>query len=237
LSRFSADLAHELRTPVNNLRGEAGVALSQARTPEEYRRTLESSMEEYARLGRLIDNMLFLARADSPTPGITRMACDAQQAIEVVREYYEALAEDQGITVRCDGQGMVVADPVLFRQAVSNLLSNSLNYTPTGGCVLIRARQLEGQGLEVVVSDTGCGIAAEHLPRIFDRFYRVNPARAKHPNGSGLGLAIVKSIIKLHDGKVDVQSEVGKGTRFTLTFPAMAARELVQINSQKLTEM
>jgi two-component system heavy metal sensor histidine kinase CusS len=219
LSQFSADLAHELRTPINNLRGEAGVALSQSRTPEEYRRTLESSLEEYARLTRLIDNLLFLARADGATVAINRSRFDAMQAVEIVREYYEALAEDRGVQVRCEGEGEVNADPVLFRQAVSNLLSNALNYTPRGGEILIHTGQHDGHGLEVHVSDTGPGIPQEQLPRIFERLYRADPARSQHPNGAGLGLAIVKSIMALHGGSVEVQSELGTGAKFTLVFP------------------
>ena len=218
LSQFSADLAHELRTPINNLRGEAGVALAQSRTPEEYRHTLESSLEEFERLTRLIDNLLFLARADSPTTGIARSRFDVRLAVEAVREFYEALAEDRGVELRCEGQGTVNAEPVLFRQAVSNLLSNALNHTPRGGQVLIRASERTDGGLKVDVSDTGCGIAAEHLPHIFDRLYRADPSRSNHPDGAGLGLAIVKSIMTLHGGSVEVQSEVGKGSRFILIF-------------------
>lgn len=228
LSQFSADLAHELRTPINNLRGEAGVALSQARAPEEYRRTLESSLEEYARLTRLIDNLLFLARADGAAVAINRSRFDARQAVEVVREYYEALAEDRGVQVHCEGKGEANADPVLFRQAVSNLLSNALNYTTRGGQVFIHAGQRDGHGLEVRVSDTGPGISKEQLPRIFDRLYRGDPARSQHLNGAGLGLAIVKSIVTLHGGTVEVQSEAGAGARFTLIFPT---------DSNKLTKM
>ncbi len=220
LSQFSADLAHELRTPLNNLRGEAGVALSQARTPKEYRQTLESSLEEYARLTRLIDNMLFLARAEGPSPGVTRLSFDARQAIEVVQEYYDAMAEDRGVEVRCEGQGMIEADPVLFRQAVSNLLSNALNYTPRGGQVVIDVRENRNNGVEVCVADTGSGVPLEHLPRIFDRLYRVDSARSQHPNGAGLGLAIVKSIMTLHEGTVEAKSQVGRGTKVTLVFPA-----------------
>ncbi len=222
LSQFSADLAHELRTPINNLRGEAGVALSQSRTPGEYRRTLESGLEEYARLTRLIDNLLFLARADGGVTNVARTRCDARQAVETVREFYDALAEDRGVAVRCEGAGTVNAEPVLFRQAVSNLLSNALNSTPRSGQVLVRVGQNPGGGLAVRVSDTGCGISPEHLPRIFDRLYRVDGARSQHPDGAGLGLAIVKSIMSLHGGSVEVQSEVGKGTSFTLLFPAVS---------------
>ncbi len=127
---------------------------------------------------------------------------------------------------------MVNADPVLLRQAVSNLLSNALNFTPPGGRVLISIREREDDGLEVCVSDTGCGIPAEHLPRIFDRFYRVDPSRSQYPNGAGLGLAIVKSIMKLHGGAVEAKSQVGQGASFTLTFPAPAIKA-----PAKLTEM
>jgi two-component system, OmpR family, heavy metal sensor histidine kinase CusS len=228
LSQFSGDLAHELRTPINNLRGEAGVALSQCRTAEEYRRTLESSLEEYARLSALIDNLLFLARADSPTTGITRTDLDARHAIETVREFYEALAEDRGIEIHCEGSGRIHADPTLFRQAVSNLLSNSLNHTARGGHVNVRSEQREDGGLEVIVSDDGSGIASEHLPHIFDRLYRADPARSQQPNGAGLGLAIVKSIMTLHGGTVKVQSEPGKGSSFGLRFPA--AGKLTQMS-------
>jgi two-component system heavy metal sensor histidine kinase CusS len=228
LSQFSADLAHELRTPVNNLRGETGVALSKARTADEYRHTLESSLEEYARLSRLIENMLFLARADGPKSEMSCTRCDARKAIDVVREFYEPLAEDRGILVRCEGQGSVTADPLLFRQAVSNLLSNALNHTARGGNVAVRVTEREDAGVEVCISDTGCGIPAEHLPRIFDRLYRVDPARSG--NGAGLGLAIVKSIMELHGGSVEVKSEPGKGTGFTLFFPpAEAAPQLTKM--------
>ncbi|MGH8610919.1 MAG: heavy metal sensor histidine kinase [Gammaproteobacteria bacterium] len=219
LSQFSADLAHELRTPINNLRGEAGVALSQVRTPEEYRHTLESSLEEYARLSRLIDNLLFLARADGPMTSIARTPCDARKAIEVVREFYEALAKERSVEVVCGGEATLEADPVLFRQTISNLLSNALNYTARGGKVSISVQRQDDRTVEVSVTDTGCGIPPEHLPKIFDRFYRVDPARSQQPNASGLGLAIVKSIMDLHGGTVSVQSEVGKGSTFTLKLP------------------
>lgn len=224
LSQFSADLAHELRTPINNLRGEAGVALSQSRTPEEYRRTLESSLEEFERLTRLIDNLLFLARADSPSTGVVRENFDARLATEAVCEFYEALKEDYGIELECDGKGNVNADPILFRQALSNLLSNALNHTQRGGKVRVEVQEINGSGLELRVTDTGRGISSEHLPHIFDRLYRADPARSQHPDGAGLGLAIVKSIMTLHDGSVSVQSEVGKGARFVLFFPADPAK-------------
>ena len=222
LSQFSGDLAHELRTPINNLRGEAGVALSQARSPDEYRRVLESSLEEYARLTRLIENLLFLARADSPAASVSLSTCHARAAIEAVREYYEALADDRGVQVICEGEATVEADATLLRQAVSNLLANALNATPRGGTIRLRVAAHQDGGVELTVSDTGTGIAAEHLSKIFDRFYRPDPARSQ-PGGSGLGLSIVKSIMLLHGGTVTVQSDVGRGSDFTLRFPPASA--------------
>ncbi len=223
LSQFSGDLAHELRTPINNLRGEAGVALSQTRSPEEYRRVLESSLEEHARLSRLIENLLFLARADSPAASVSLSTCDARAAIEAVREYYEALADDRGVQVTCEGEAMVEADPTLLRQAVSNLLANALNATPRGGTIRLCASPQRDGSVELTVSDTGSGIAAGHVPKIFDRFYRLDPARSQQSGSSGLGLSIVKSIMSLHGGTVTVRSDVGRGSDFTLHFPPDSA--------------
>jgi two-component system heavy metal sensor histidine kinase CusS len=129
------------------------------------------------------------------------------------------------VEVSCEGEAIVDADPLLLRQAVSNLLSNALNNTPRGGKIHFAVAQRDDHTVEITVSDTGCGIAAEHLPKVFDRFYRVDPARSQHPNGSGLGLAIVKSIVSLHGGTIRVTSEVGKGSTFTLEFPAENAGE------------
>jgi two-component system heavy metal sensor histidine kinase CusS len=219
LSQFSADLAHELRTPINNLMGEAEVALSRIRTPEEYQQVLESSLEEYARLSRMIDSLLFLARAEHTEARVERSLVDALQAIEAVREFHEAEADEQGVEVTCHGEAYLRADPMLFRRAVSNLLSNALQYTPRGGKVTISVKQSGDQWVEVRVSDTGLGIEPEHLPRIFDRFYRADGARSQHPQGAGLGLSIVKSIMNIHDGAVAIQSESAKGTTVTLRFP------------------
>ncbi|MBI1987431.1 MAG: heavy metal sensor histidine kinase [Nitrospinae bacterium] len=226
LSQFSSDLAHELRTPINNLMGEAEVALSRARTPDEYRQVLESSLEEYVRLSRMIDNLLFLARAESPETRIERSQFDALKEISAVLEFYEAVAEEQGIEVTCHGNGSLHADIILFRRALSNLLSNAFRYTPCGGKIRIFIEPSDGQSVKVKVNDTGSGIDPGHLPRIFDRFYRTDHARSQYPQGTGLGLAIVRSIMDLHGGTVTVQSERGKGTGVTLDFPRRAEPSL-----------
>ena len=226
LSRFSSDLAHELRTPINNLMGEAEVTLSKARTLGEYQKVLESSLEEYSRLARMIDSLLFLARAEGTEARVERSLLDARREIEAVREFYDAVAEEKGIKVACHGDASLEADPILFRRVVSNLLSNAIQYTPRGGEVTVSVTPHEGQGVEISVRDTGCGIAPEHLPRIFDRFYRTDRARLDNPQGAGLGLAIVKTIMALHGGSVAIQSEPGKGTTASLRFPPYATSSL-----------
>jgi two-component system heavy metal sensor histidine kinase CusS len=219
LSRFSADLAHELRTPLNNLMGEAEVTLARDRAPEEYRETLESGLEECGRLSRMIDSLLFLARSESAEARIQRFRLDAREEIEAVRAFHDAVAHEQAVEVTCRGHGFVFGDANLFRRALSNLLANALQHTSTGGRVTITVLESEDQSVEVRVSDTGAGIGPEHLPRIFDRFYRADRARSRRPEGTGLGLAIVKSIMDLHGGSASIESEPGKGTTVTLRFP------------------
>jgi two-component system heavy metal sensor histidine kinase CusS len=218
LSHYSANLAHELRTPINNLMVEADIALSRPRTVDEYRKVIGSNMEEYVRLSRMIDSLLFLARTENAQTGLNLALMDLRKEIEDIAEFYSAVASDEGVKVTCTGEAALYADPVLFRRAVSNLLANAINYTPKEGEISISVRQSDGMSVEVIVSDTGCGIAQEHLPRIFDRFYRVPSIRKPEAPGSGLGLAIVKSIMELHGGAVEIQSELTRGTTVTMKF-------------------
>ncbi|MCL5267121.1 MAG: heavy metal sensor histidine kinase [Bacteroidetes bacterium] len=225
LTQFSADLAHELRTPINNLIGETEVALSRERVVEDYREVLESSLEEYSRLSHVIESLLFLARAESSEARIEKKLFDPRKEIEDVIEFYEAMAEERGVTVTyrkasaAAGSGFVNADPTFFRQALSNLISNALRYTRQGGKIEIGVEWGTDGGLNISVADNGMGIEPEHLGRIFDRFYRADSSRSENKPGSGLGLAIVKSIMQLHHGSASVKSEPGKGTKVTLSFP------------------
>jgi two-component system, OmpR family, heavy metal sensor histidine kinase CusS len=217
LSQFSADLAHELRTPLANIRGEAEVALTRPRSPNEYEAVIESSVAECARLSGIIDNLLFLARAEAAEGQVRPSLFDGRAAIERIAAYNEAIAEERNLVLRCEGEGEVDADPILFGRAVSNLVDNAVRFTPSGGRIVIALATSRG-GAEIVVKDTGCGVAAEHIPRMFDRFYRADPSRSSE--GTGLGLALVKSIADLHGGSVSVVSEVGRGTVVTLRFPS-----------------
>ncbi|MCA1659708.1 MAG: heavy metal sensor histidine kinase, partial [Verrucomicrobiaceae bacterium] len=177
LSQFSADLAHELRTPIANMRGEAEVALTRSRTAEEYREVIESSVAECERLSAIIDNLLFLARAEASDNPVQPTLFDGAEAIQKIAAYYESVAEERNIRVSTDGSGQVYADPVLFGRALTNLLDNAIRFTPDGGAISISLRPQPAH-TEIRVRDNGSGIAAEHLPRVFDRFYRADASRA-----------------------------------------------------------
>jgi two-component system, OmpR family, heavy metal sensor histidine kinase CusS len=222
LKRFSADIAHELRTPVNNMRIEAEVALGKARTLNEYQETLCSCLEECGRLSRIIDGMLFIARAENPRTQVQRELIDVGAELERVREYYEAPAAEAGVdlTVSCDDGTRAMLDRILFQRAVGNLLANAIRYTPRSGSVRMIARRDNGE-LEVDVVDTGTGIDPSDLALIFDRFYRADRARATSSGNAGLGLAIVKSIVLMHGGTISVESKLQRGTTMRLRIPAM----------------
>jgi len=216
LSQFSADLAHELRTPIANMLGEAQVALSRDRSSAEYRETIESAIGECERLSGIVDNLLFVARADAASEPVARKQFDARAAVEKIAAFYETIAEDRHVAINCSGQGEIAADPALFERAVGNLVDNALRFTPENGSIQIALAE-HGTDFEVAVRDNGSGIAPEHLPRVFDRFYRAESSRGS--DGAGLGLALVKSIVDLHGGTARIQSQIGHGTTVSLTFP------------------
>jgi two-component system, OmpR family, heavy metal sensor histidine kinase CusS len=219
LSQFSADLAHELRTPIGNMLGEAQVALTRDRRPEQYRAVIESAAAECERLSGIIDNLLFLARSESAEQQVNCSVFNGRFAVAKIASFYEVSAEDARITITCEGEADVFADPLLFNRAVGNLVENSLRFTPQGGQIRLSLRQSD-KGSEISVQDSGSGIAPEHLPRVFDRFYRGDASRSSA--GTGLGLALVKSIVDLHGGSVAVESAQGRGTTVTLSFPDKA---------------
>jgi two-component system heavy metal sensor histidine kinase CusS len=225
LSRFSADIAHELRTPINNLRGEVEVALARPRSEEEYRSVLGSCLEESQRLSKLIASLLFLARADGAAIQARKQPLDLAGEIRAVAEFYEALATETGISLTVETVGDLVTpvDRSLFQSALGNLVENALAATPRGGRVTVRAERV-GQQVRIDVADTGRGIAAENLSRVFDRLYRADAARTgkSASGGAGLGLAIVKSIATLHGGTVSIRSAESSGTIATLQLPVVA---------------
>jgi two-component system heavy metal sensor histidine kinase CusS len=221
ISRFSADIAHDLRTPVNNIRGEAEVALARGRTITEYREVLESCLEEAVRLSDLIGDLLFLARAESPTAHVRRESVNVVELLDGMREYYEASAAAAGVSLTTSANRTPVIaklDRTLVQRAVSNLVSNAVAHTPPGGSVVLTAN-LEGSAVQIEVIDTGAGIPSDALPKVFDRFFRLDSSRSQASGGTGLGLAIVQGIMLLHGGKVEIASQLGQGTTVTLYMP------------------
>jgi two-component system heavy metal sensor histidine kinase CusS len=221
LSRFSADLAHELRTPLSNMSGELEVCLMRERSADEYRVVLESGLEECRRLNVLIDNLLFMARAEHAGLALHCERFSAAQTCAWVIEQHAPAAVARGIRIRLDGTADINADPMLFRQALANLLTNAVRHSPAGGEVRVDIGAPAGGDVQVRVSDAGKGIGVEHLPHLFDRFYQVDTSRAREAGqGTGLGLSIVKTIVDLHGGSVEAHSRLGDGTTVTLHFPA-----------------
>ena len=220
LQQFSADLAHELRTPIQNLMLETEVTLARIRTEPEYQEGLIHNLEELRRLAVMVDDLLFLARAESPQRELGWQALDALDALQKAWDFFDAMAEEQGVAVTCQGGGTVQAEPQLLHRALTNLLSNALRHTPAGGTITLAAETDTSGACELCVSDTGRGIAPQHLPRLFDRFYQVEPDRPRSLEGMGLGLSIVKSIMDLHGGRVEARSTPSEGSTFTLYFPA-----------------
>ena len=223
VSRFSDDVAHELRTPIHNLRGEIEVAMARPRTATEYSEVLSSCLEESGRLSRVIQSLLFLARTDNATEPLQREPVDVDRALKSVAEFYEAAASEAGITltVATPPAPHAMLNRTLFQQAVGNLVSNALAHTPPGGSIRIEARG-DGEGLCIAVADTGWGISSEQLPHVFDRFFRTDPARTGSEHNVGLGLSVVKSIVERHGGRAEVLSELGQGAEVRLHFPAPA---------------
>lgn len=222
LSDFSSDLAHELRTPINNLMGQTQVALSRQRNTEEYKSVLESNLEEYERLAKMIRDMLFLAQTDNVQPDnapetLHTELVDLRTELDKVAEFYQMSADENGLKIIPSGSGTIFADRILVQRAISNLVSNALQHSPPNSKVHATVSSTD-EGVELQVSNYGPGIPSEHLERIFDRFYRINNARSRIDTGSGLGLAIVRSIMDLHGGRVNVESHANQLTTFTLYF-------------------
>ena len=223
LSRFSVDLAHELRTPLANLSGELEVCLMRPREAVDYRAALESGLEECRRLNELIENLLFMARAEHAEQALRLERFDVAQACAWVIAQHAPGAAARGICIRQDGAAMLVADPLLLRQALANLLGNAIRHSHDGGEVRITLREV-ADGVEIRVQDDGEGIEAPHLAHLFDRFYQVDAARRRGVGqGTGLGLSIVRTIVELHRGTVRVESVRGSGTTVTMHVPSAAS--------------
>jgi heavy metal sensor kinase len=223
IRRFTADAAHELRTPIAVLRNEAEVALRMPREPEQYRRVLEDQLEELERLSRLTERLLFLCREDAGLVPLARDRVGLHEVVKDVAEHMQPVADEKGVTLRASGvvPCHVKGDEDQLRRLLFNLLDNAIKFTPAGGTVTVETTCADGVA-RVLCTDTGIGIPQEHLPHVFKRFYRVDPARCGDVDGSGLGLAIGQSIASAHGGQIEIESTYGLGTRAILTLPAQS---------------
>lgn len=222
--RFTADASHELRTPLTVLRGEIEVALRKPRGAEEYRDVLISNKEEIERLSRLTENMLALAHVDVGDAITQRELVNVSEVSSTVTAKLQSLASEKQITLHHEDSTTeplsVHGDRIALERIMQNLIENAVRYSPAGENVTVRVSKHE-RHIQIEVIDTGGGIAPEHLPHLFERFYRVDKARSRAHGGSGLGLSIVKALVEAHGGSVSVASEVGRGSTFTVRLPAV----------------
>jgi two-component system phosphate regulon sensor histidine kinase PhoR len=219
---FVANVSHELKTPLTAIRGFAETLAAELEPEKQHARFADTIRTNAERMQHLIDELLDLARIESggwrPTPVQVEVAAAASEAIAAHRD--EATQRGVALTLDVSPEASTVrADPVALRQVLGNLVDNAVRYTPGGGTVTVFSRREAGL-VALGVRDTGTGIAAEHLPRVFERFYRADPARSRAAGGTGLGLAIVKHLVEAHGGHVNADSRFGAGTTVTAFFPA-----------------
>jgi len=215
LSAFSADIAHELRTPLSNLLTQTQVILTQPRPLEDYREALHSNLEELQWMAQLVNDMLYLAKADHGLLMPKRAPLALADEVDALLEFFALLAEDAQVSLIREGTAHTLGDRGMLRRALSNLLDNALRFTPAGGEVRVRMTE----GVTLTVENSGEGIPPELLPKLFDRFYRADPARREGSSEhAGLGLAITQSIVRAHGGRIFCESEVGL-TRFVIELP------------------
>lgn len=226
---FLGNTAHELKTPVAVLKSTLQSLMQRPRVLEEYRTGIEDSLEDLERLEQLLQRILRLARAEQWAQGALRrdlQVIDITSTCEDAIERIRALAENRNTTVHLSKNGPVPfrADPEDLQLVWINLLENAVRYSPPGGLVEVAVAWRSGGGAQVTVEDHGIGIAPAHLPHIFERFYRGDASRNRATGGFGLGLAIVKTLVEAYGGTITVDSSAGKGTRMTVTLPAVSAR-------------
>ena len=220
LSDFSSDIAHELRTPVSNLMTQTQVVLSKARTADDYRTILESNVEEFERMARMISDMLLLAKAENGLVVPHRETLKLADELVALFDYYDAVAEEKGIQLTRQGDAEVQADRLMLRRALGNLLSNAVRHSAPRTTIRVMVSAAPDE-VSIAIENQGDTIAQEHLERLFDRFFRVDPSRQRASEGTGLGLAITKSIVVAHGGTISVKS-AGGTTTFTVRLPRLA---------------
>ncbi len=220
IRQFSADASHELRTPLTILKGEMEVGLRRRRRPEEYRKILNSNLEEVNHMTQIVDDLLFLSKADMGEVHLQKHLINLTKLVSEVGAQAKmiAMAKDIKVHISKDSDVPVIGDRLRLRELLLNLVDNAVKYTPEGGEMMISLER-DDDRVKLRVMDNGIGIPTEDQPHIFDRFFRVDKARSREAGGSGLGLSICKWIVEAHGGEISVESEVAKGSLFTVTLP------------------
>jgi two-component system heavy metal sensor histidine kinase CusS len=219
LLQFSADLAHEVRTPIGVLIGQTQVTLAHTRNESEYKSVLESNLEELERLGRIAQNILFLAQADHERQDIERTPLNIREQLETIATYFEGLADERNLNFEVHAEGEMVANAIMSRRAISNVVVNAVRYAEAGTTIRLAGSE-DAQGALIVIGNQGMPVAPDNLARLFDRFYRGDTARSEFTESSGLGLSIVQAIMRLHGGSAAVSCSADGWIEFTLRFAA-----------------
>jgi two-component system heavy metal sensor histidine kinase CusS len=219
LLQFSADLAHEVRTPIGVLIGQTQVTLAHTRNESEYKSVLESNLEELERLGRIAQNILFLAQADHDRQEIERATLNIPEQLETIATYFEGLADERNLSFDVQAEGEMFANAIMSRRAISNVVVNAVRYAEPGTTIRLTGSE-DAQGARIVIGNQGKFVSPEELGRLFDRFYRGDAARSEFTESSGLGLAIVEAIMRLHGGSASASCSADGWIEFTLRFAA-----------------
>ena len=228
LTQFTADASHELRTPLAVIQCQMELALAKPRTPEAYQQTLEICLKSSDRMRSLIDGLLVLARTDAERLELQPVPVDLGDVAEDAVSQLQDKATAAEIELECvlpEDNLKVLADSRFFAQIPANLIDNAIQHTPAGGKISLEVRR-DGDKAVLTVKDTGCGIAAEHIPHLFERFYRIDAGRSRRHGGSGLGLAICRSLVYAHNGTITCESKLGEGSLFKVCLPIAAEVEV-----------
>ena len=218
--QFTADASHELRTPLTVIQAESTLALRKERTENDYQKSLELISQEAVYMSALVDKLLFLARSDTGKEQLDFEAVNLKQLLTDLASETEMLCQEKGLQFELGPlEDLIVrGDKVKLKQLFLNLLDNAIRYTPSAGTVSISVAK-EGETAVVTIRDTGIGIPKEHIPHIFERFYRMDKARSRTEGGAGLGLSICQHIVEVHSGRIEVESQVGQGSTFSVFLP------------------
>jgi heavy metal sensor kinase len=224
--QFTADASHELRTPLAVVQAESTLALRKKRTQDDYRKSLGLISQEAAHMSAVVGKLLYLARIDAGKDQVNFERINLKELLTELASDIEVLAREKGIEfklARLESLS-IEGDRVKLEQLFLNLLENAIRYTPSGGSISASIVR-EGKAAVIIIKDTGIGISKEHMPHLFERFYRVDKARSRAEGGAGLGLAICQHIVEVHNGSIEVESQIGKGSTFSVSVPLAESSE------------